>query len=365
MIVDINLEGENTRMIRNEISMSKGRKHTMRRMPIYLLGLFLLAPVADAEKLALLEKPGGSVFFPTWIAVNKEQIFVRHEYRSPIVIHIYSRKNFKYLARVREDGYGFEYIRGEFSIPDFYVHRNSVQVFSENKITVYSRKGILQREIEIPPELQKSALKPVRENYLGSQGVINESAGSETAIFTLYDANLKKIKDLYSRTKQLHLPLMKNKKPVFHLFQESLSTGIIEDKILIGDTSKGFFIAVFDKEGNPVREINLEWQKLRVTEKDKKREKDLLPGSENAIFEFPEYFPAYQSFQVFDSQIFVTTYPITEQNERLVLDIEGKIVKKVSLPEITLFTIHQNKCYYLTHNDSDQIELHATDIFKR
>ena len=89
----------------------------------------------------------------------------------------------------------------------------------------------------------------------------------------------------------------------------------------MGDASKGFYFAVHDAAGALINEIDFEYEKRLVMEEEKQK-----ATLGDAIHHFPEYYPPFYSFEVFDDKILAYTYPVTEPPEVTIIDLGGKQV---------------------------------------
>ena len=85
---------------------------------------------------------------------------------------------------------------------------------------------------------------------------------------------------------------------------------------------------------------------------------------------FPEYFPAIRRFWVNNEKIYTLTNEKKEgekmekaQRELVTLDLKGKVLKRMFVPDIDGCTIDKNKFYYLFENEHKEVwELHAKEI---
>ena len=105
----------------------------------------------------------------------------------------------------------------------------------------------------------------------------------------------------------------------------------------------------------------------------KKRRKDV---KKIFIFEFPDYFPAIQNFEISDNKIYVQTSKIRDnKDEYIIMDLKGNILNKTFLtrykkPSILsrlfgakLSVIKNEKIYYLKENEEkEEWELHVEEI---
>jgi hypothetical protein len=82
-------------------------------------------------------------------------------------------------------------------------------------------------------------------------------------------------------------------------------------------------------------------------------------------------YPAIRQFRISDDKIYVLTYERqTNQNEMVVLDLEGRLIKRVKIPvfernpeHVFPFFIEKGRFYQLIENEESEIwELKVTEI---
>ena len=158
-----------------------------------------------------------------------------------------------------------------------------------------------------------------------------------------------------------------SKKQDDDVIKDSLEHIVYKDRIYIADTAKGFYFAVFDSGGNQLYEIRNPYEKHKVTDEYKakvRKELEQSPGSEYYNFIFRDFFPAFKSVRFADDRIYLTTHPWeNDRCEIIVMDLQGKILKKATVPDTSLFTVAKGKFYYLEENPEEEIwELEAEDL---
>jgi len=122
--------------------------------------------------------------------------------------------------------------------------------------------------------------------------------------------------------------------------------------VFVADTFKGFYISVFDADGNLLRTI------------DRTGDVEEVPGRARL-----------HQFCVSDGKIYATTYKkLDGQTEMIVLDLEGRILKRLYLPlrsvrpqrgvlRNDLFTVNRGRLYELVQNEGTGAwELMVTDL---
>ena len=106
--------------------------------------------------------------------------------------------------------------------------------------------------------------------------------------------------------------------------------------VYVADTRRGFFIAVFDREGRPVREIRLQRTASPVSPDFRRRYMEYRRSSPRweqekkwLDFRFPQVFPAFFAFRVRDDRIYAVTYARENQRQEVVvLDLAGRMLRR-------------------------------------
>jgi hypothetical protein len=98
--------------------------------------------------------------------------------------------------------------------------------------------------------------------------------------------------------------------------------------------------------------------------------KDFYQRRLKGLLKFPEYFPVIRAFHVADDRIYILTYKEDKgKSEWLIMDMQGKLVKKIFLPvsfmnvlDIYPYTVEGGKLYQLIENEDEEWKLHITTI---
>jgi hypothetical protein len=139
-------------------------------------------------------------------------------------------------------------------------------------------------------------------------------------------------------------------------------------------SAKGFYIGVFDANGNKLYEIKPDYEKIKVTESYKKKSLEEIKSLWSKRVSqpkykvvFPEYFPPPYMFYVNTGRIYVFTWKEKNNSKELiVMDVKGNVQKKVFVPvtdkdEAVCFSGDQY--YFLRENlDKEMIELHMVEF---
>ena len=309
---------------------------------------------------------------PDSIMIDNDRIYITDMEK----IYIYSSKDFTLKKKFGKNGEG----PGEFKINPaavaklrVYVQDDRIVVNNLSRVSFFTKNGSFIKEINVTTGLN---FIPIGNKFAGYSGT-KRIKGILYLTINLYDSNLKKIKEIYSR--EYYVQSHKD----FNLIK--LEFGNIGrayylccgDKIFVEGEKDT--IHVFDKDGNKEYDINLDFEKLKISQ-DHKNEilKDIKilytgPLMRRLIKEkgkFPRYFPA-RFFQVANEKIYIPTYKKRDgKNEFVVYNIKGKLLKKIFLPlkDRTLvlpypYAISNNKIYQVFDDaETEEWELHITYI---
>ena len=151
------------------------------------------------------------------------------------------------------------------------------------------------------------------------------------------------------------------------------------NKVFIEKSREGFLIDVFDSNGEKLYQIEKSVNKIKVTKEDEvkimnKFKNDPLIkqiGFENfkrmGKMIFPEFFPVIGGIKVANKKIYVRTYKnVKGKEEYIVMDLKGKILKRIYLPivdnapimvylmGVKYYLIYNDKFYYIRENENNE-----------
>ena len=305
---------------------------------------------------------------PSSLKVYGDEIFVVNN-RYNIII--YSLKDFKLKRQFGKRGEGpgeFKYKVSLLVRPDF------ILVDSQDRLSWFSREGkfLKQKNTRIA-----SSYIPVKNKFVVDATYFLSYRVSRKE-FGICDAELK-------RSKTLHKFMMKRpliggpnappikEWPMIRPYCE-ISYDIALGKIFLFDSRKGFYINVFDENGNNLYTINKdkEIEKTKVSDEYKdEKTKEFKQGAfwlelKKPKLIFPEYFPSFNWAEVNNGKIYAQTYKRENNKYRfIVLDLKGKIFKEIYLPaaEESKKTVYNNKLYELVEDlEEETWELHIHKI---
>lgn len=331
-------------------------KNKYRRM----VGLLILLPLISTPVFSkkITELP--DVLKPSDIRILGNRMYVVDDYS----ILLYSLPDFKLVKKFLKKGNG----PGEAPLYIFLtVLPDKLVINTFGKFLLFSLSGEYIGEMKV--DYQTDRFCPVGNNYVGARIILDPKHKRHVQYIKLYDKNIKEIRDIYKGSIGSYTVFFsgESKKQDFEVIKDSLEHFVYEDRIYIADTTKGFFFAVFDSDGNQLYEINNPYEKHKVTDEYKEKvtkELEQSPGAEYFNFVFRDFFPAFKSVLFADDRIYLTTHPYANDRcEIIVMDLKGKILKKSTVPDTHLFTVDKGKFYYLEENiDEDIWELKVEEI---
>jgi len=206
---------------------------------------------------------------PVGIRVDEHQIYVV----DGIKIYIYSKDNITLRkifgksgiepGKFRPDNRGRKRILLD-------IRADVILVSSYERISFFSKSGEFIRDSETSP--QTGFYHQAGENLVASNFYWEKKASQSNEQLLIFGKNLKLKKTFYKTSPQggRMLRLVPGKKADYRVIKEYFGFKVSGDKIYVADTMKGFFIAVFDLQGNKLYDIKGEYSRLEVTNSDKK-----------------------------------------------------------------------------------------------
>jgi hypothetical protein len=297
-------------------------------------------------------------------------------------VFVYSIKDLSLTRKFGRKGEG----PGELKIIPFKF--NILNVFSDyilfdgfDKVVFYSKDGTFIKEKK--KDSLHFIVQPVGDNFV-TYTIKRNMNGVRYSTISLCTTGLKVIKELYRQK-------YPDQNRVLDMYPDSINFAIYENKIFIDESPKGFFIQVYDSKGGELYHINKDYEKIKVMNQHKKVAVDRLAedpevkaagGWENigklVKLNFPGFFPAIREMDVVEGKIFVKTFKTQDnKDEFIIMDLKGKILKKVFLPgaysiladdEITgrinrFYSFSKDRYFYLIENEKDEVwETHIEKI---
>jgi len=347
----------------------------MRKIMVILVLLFLTS-FGFADKVADLP----AVLKPSVIITDGQSFFFSQDYS----VYNYSLKTFKEVAKFVSKGQG----PGEIAEdpPYLALYSDLILVYSDGKCLWYTKDGKLQRELKIPRE--NVEILPAKDGYISSRFFPDEKEQHVYIKFFLLDSKFESKTQLYQTVYDVNVSWGAQREAGFKNFKMItyfVGVGYQDEKIFIGDSSKGFFIDVYDLNGKHLYTIQKddEVKKIEIDEDYKKKLLDefrvvapnVWPYVKDNNYVFYKHFPQIRNFFVADGKIYVLTFKKeNDRYEMIVLDLKGKILKRLLLPFKGMryyvrpglrdtLTVKNGKVYELVENlDTEMYELHTYQI---
>jgi len=335
-------------------------------MAIFLCALFL-----HAEK--------AHTFFdllnPRYLIVDDNQIIVS-DYPH---VYLYSLDDHGLIKKIGREGQGpgeFHVIQANMNLKErglvLSVNPDHIAANSTSRLSYFTRKGDYTREIKLPYGINAKFLS------LGDQllGFLPLQGGKLSV--TLFDSDLNKPKEILNCDYWFNLQ-RREQANFFDRASDTLFVSVYKNRIYLarGD-APSFAIHVFDFEGNKLFTIEHDSETFKIPSSfiDEIHEHFKIKFQRGASYfiknlNLPKYFPAIRNFSVQDDKIYVMTFKnVSQENEVLIFDIKGSLLKKASLPVRAMnpeylcpFSFYEDKFYQLIFIEkTENWELHITDI---
>jgi hypothetical protein len=295
-------------------------------------------------------------------------------------ISVYSLNDLGLIRKFGKKGDG----TGELQvIPNIYYNRvvvtpTTILVESFNKVIFFSKEGKPVKEKEKIEQIAQTV--PVGENF----AVEKFAPGADGAIYSviaLYNPDMEQVKELY---RQKFVQQGTPGAVKLDMVMDFVDFKVYEDKIFIEESAGGFVIEVFDGKGEKSYRIEHEYEKINVTAEHKEAiirrfkndpsivEQGKVFGGWEGIkklftMKFPGTFPAIRGLEVSGGKLYARTFKVVEnKDEYVIMDLKGKIIKRVYVPafenvSITgellgakLHTLQNDRLYYLVGNEAGE-----------
>ncbi len=303
--------------------------------------LFLWMGIAGSKALPSSEitprKIGSleGIRIPFTVAVEGNDLLVVDENH---IVHAYSIEPFALRYKIGGKGDGPKELQYR---PQLWTNADVVVVSDFLKSLWFSRSGDFLKTVNYSDFAdfnpgQEMQLFPFESRYI--RNIVDHKSRKRTII--LLDPELQPIKTLYEGLFDWNQVGGQRR---FNLLSYRIEVAAGEGKIFISDTEKGFFIRVFDIDGNAVGEIDLNEQEVSipVSSDDQERllEEVRLTRPENVYLyakanaRFPEVFPRIHHMRFSEDKLYITTHREKGGlHEMLILDTRGKVLKRFFLP---------------------------------
>lgn len=299
----------------------------MKKLSVFIL-LLLFTTVIFATKVVTLS----DLSRPFFLKADDSRLYITD---GPTV-SIYSLTDFLPIKKFGREGEGPQ----EFQVTNRNARGVMISITGEGELLVNSvnKVSFFTVDGEFLSETRTNNTG-LRFQAIGNNKYVGEGFTTEDnygySIRNLYDADFIRGKELYRRKS-----FMQAKGGLNPFYSISPIVEVYENKIFINGSDNEIY--VFDNNGKKLNTITFEYEKSKVTRKDKKRiihwYRNYLHMKKNyhlvkGRFEFPEYLPAIRLFSVADGKIYILTYKKKDNtSEFVILDVKGNFLEKKMVP---------------------------------
>ncbi len=335
----------------------------MKGILLTLLLVLLTVSVFPGKRVTLAE-----LVNPDSIEVDQYQAYITEG----TSIYIYDLENFKMKTKFGKMGEGpkeFMANRQSGNPPlTINVQTKNIVVNSLNKVSFFSKDGNFKNEQKVGAFSDRFI--PLGKGFAAQ--TLTTEEGKRYWRLDIYDSNLNKVKGVF-KIEHHFQGLGKG----FKVLQESRLYAAYDNKLFVA-WEKDFNIRVFDSHGGKLYSVNYNYEKLPVTEEDRRRIIEYFKTNPHlkelyeAIkpIQLPKYYPAIRNMQINDGKIYAITFKRSnEKTECLIIDLKGKLLDKIYLYLKTIdifalypFTINNRNIYQLVETEDETWELHIDSI---
>ena len=324
---------------------------------------FFIAIKGYAVKVADLPEVNRADF----IRIDGNDLFVADS--KSFCIYVYSLETLKLKLQIGKRGEG----PGEFQHPPQLnaVLPDTIWCSGGWKTLVFSRDGKLLQEKTFPP-LQGLNITPIKNNFVAVDWNTDWQLRLTFKSVHLLNLKFEKIKEIYKVQSDTNFITPNDTgEEEFHVITHTFFFLINEDKIFIVDSKKGFFIDVFDANGNHLYAIDKKLEPVNVKEAQKPKildslylnYKELTRIKKKSAFTFYDTYPPIRQAWIDNGKIYATTYKENKgTNEMIILDLKGNILKTIMIPikstkdykvqgEFDTYTVNKNVLYEVIEDE--------------
>jgi hypothetical protein len=355
----------------------------MKQAVLVMAGLIILAGFVISQTAEIVPQKVGvleGVRTPSTMTVEGNDLFVVDENH---VVRVYSIEPFPPRFTIGRKGSG----AAEFQYPPhLWVYPDAVVASDFMKSLWFTRSGGFIKAVKYSdfPDFdsgQEMQLFAVGDRLI--RNIVDHKSRKRTVI--LVDSGRQPLKTLYEGLfdwNQVGGP------SGFNLLTHRIEVALGDGVIFISDTEKGFFIRVFDFDGNAVGTIDLNTIEKPIPVSEADREKlleEVRLTRQEQVYRFatanarvPGAFPRIHHLRFSGGRLYVTTHREKKGlHEMLALDRRGKVLDRLFLPipsfhhfrgpfRSDFFAVSGSALYELVQNQETQTwELHRTDLSKK
>lgn len=284
------------------------------------------------------------------------------------VVFLYDLNDFKLIKKIGRKGEGPGEFKPIVKGLEINILKEKIMIESQDKLSFYSLKGDLIKEMRLLPKYNE--LKLLGDRYFATSEKITNKV--EHNVVKILDADFNEIKTFYQDEAGHHQEKQATN------YASTWDFDVSENKFFIVGSS-GFKIDVFNKNGDSLYTISPQYKRVKFPqefidawfERIKRRRGMYFYNYAKKKVRWPEFFPAIRDLVVDNGHVYVITYRRQqEKNEFFIYDLEGKLLKKTFLPlkyydGVALFpySLKNNYLYQLIDNEEEEVwELHRYSI---
>lgn len=284
------------------------------------------------------------------------------------VINVFSLTNGKKLWQLTKKGEGPDEFK---SSPSLTFFPEYIVASAEGKVIFYRWDGKKINEKRVPLNMR---MFPVKGNYIGDREIMDKNLNRFVTKTFLYNAEFQEIACLNTGVVESMVVVGSNgKMHRQNYYMIPNGYGVITDgnHICVYDSQKGFFIKVYNHEGNKISTINKDYPKVKVSRIYKNQKMDALKKDKNwgqlkmmFDFVFPDYFPSFRRVYINNGLIYILT-DTPNENERtlLVMEFSGKILGKSVIPKQYYQYFNKGRLYYFEEREGEKWILRIQKLF--
>ncbi|MCX6578743.1 MAG: hypothetical protein NT166_01000 [Candidatus Aminicenantes bacterium] len=326
----------------------------IKKIMVFLV-ITMLAAILPAQTKII---PMPDLQKPETLSVDQTQMYVTEG----VFIYIYSLKDFKLIKKIGQKGEGPQEFMLNPAFGPLVINVQTEDIFADSlgKVSWFAKDGTYKKEQKLPSPLILF-IQPLGKNFVG-MGFEQEGQKLMKKL-NLYDDKFSKLKEI---------------KKVEHDFQQGKGLTLLKTFPLSVTYDNKLFVAweadiiidVLDPDINKLYTIKHDIDRRPVTEEVKKAVIEFLktnPATKDAFeflkpFNFPSHFPAMQNIFVTGDKIYLVTFKEEgKQNEVLILDLKGKLLKralitlKMNTPIIPFpYAIHEGFFYQMAEAPDEE-----------
>jgi hypothetical protein len=288
-------------------------------------------------------------------------------------IAVYSFDDGRFLRRFGRPGQGpgeFTYLAGLAVLSDRLI------AFDISKALSFSIEGEYIGQFVPPRQVMAYPFLPVGDHFVGVPLEIQDDGTMTPFTVVVFDAALKQADRLVELPDVLAPPpppppapgAASGPRPETLMIRGYFDYAVHDNKIFIADSSRGFFISVWDEGGDLLYEISHPLEKQKVSGEYREWAEGERPGVKPV---WPDFFPAFTAMKIDGGRIYVVTSARKDgRSEVVVTDLQGKILERsfrlplqsdLFMPHMSArkFDVEAGRFVWAEYNDStDQYELH-------